>query len=43
MNGATISADIISYTSLSEGDKRNIENKIKNLRLSSNNNSILFK
>lgn len=31
MNGATISADIISYTSLSEGDKRNIENKIKNL------------
>lgn len=30
MNGATISADIISYTSLSEVDKRNIENKIKN-------------
>ena len=29
MNGATISADIISYTSLSEGDKRNVENKIK--------------
>ncbi len=31
MNGATISADIISYTSLSESDKRNIENKIKKL------------
>jgi hypothetical protein len=31
MNGATISADIISYTSLHEVDKRNIENKIKNL------------
>tara|TARA_R110001583_G_scaffold21469_2_gene81561 strand:+ start:14841 stop:15524 length:684 start_codon:yes stop_codon:yes gene_type:complete len=31
MNGATISADIISYTSLSSIDKRNIENEIKNL------------
>lgn len=31
MNGATISADIISYTSLSEDDKRNIEHEIKNL------------
>lgn len=31
MNGATISADIISYTSLSDGDKRNIEQKIHNL------------
>jgi len=31
MNGATISADIISYTSLSEYDKRNIENNIKDL------------
>ena len=29
MNGATISADIISYTSLNEIDKRNIENEIK--------------
>lgn len=31
MNGATISADIISYTSLSDGDRRNIEQKIRNL------------
>lgn len=31
MNSASISADIISYTSLSEEDKRNIENEIKNL------------
>ncbi len=31
MNGATISADIISYTSLSEYDKRNIETNIKKL------------
>ncbi len=31
MNGATISADIISYTSLSESDKRNVEKSIKNL------------
>ncbi|MFV0345338.1 MAG: hypothetical protein ACK5IQ_03690 [Bacteroidales bacterium] len=31
MNGATISADIISYTSLDELDRRNIENKIKGL------------
>jgi hypothetical protein len=28
MNGATISADIISFTSLSENDKRNIEHEI---------------
>lgn len=31
MDGATISADIISYTSLSEVDKRNIEHEIKKL------------
>lgn len=31
MNSATISADIISYTSLSESDKREIEQKIKQL------------
>ncbi len=31
MNGASISADIISYTSLSFEDKRNIEEQVKNL------------
>ncbi len=31
MNGAAISADIISYTSLSESDKRHIEAEIKEL------------
>ncbi len=31
MNGASISADIISYTSLGEYDKRNVENSIKEL------------
>ncbi len=31
MNKATISADIISYTALSEPDKRNIEQEIKDL------------
>ncbi len=31
MNGASISADIISYTSLSTEDKRNIEKEVKGL------------
>jgi len=31
MNFATISADVISYTSLSEGEKRKLENSIKHL------------
>ncbi len=31
MNGSAISADIISYTSLSLEDKRNIESEVKNL------------
>lgn len=31
MKGATISADIISYTSLTDEDKRNIEHEIKKL------------
>jgi hypothetical protein len=31
MNGATISADIISYTSLAEKDKREIETRINHL------------
>ncbi len=29
MNGAAISADVIAYTSLSEADRRNLEDKIK--------------
>ncbi len=33
MDGATISADIISYTALSEYDRRNIESNIKKLLL----------
>ncbi len=31
MNGAAISADVISYTSLSEADRRNLEDKIRKI------------